>query len=118
MHSFRSTPQGITCSHESKSCDRKHWLAWNEADIGRSEPGKVVDADGSENRVARAKTTKTLRLENNAWRGTRSTFLVEDAHVFSKKTAFRNRRFFRECWPAWDKLHTEMRFRTGPLTLT
>ena len=123
MHSFRSTPQDSTCSRESKSGDRKHWPAWNEADIGRSEPVKVVDADGSENRVARATTSQTLRLENNAWRGTQSTVLVAYAHVFSKKncvpkSTFRNRRFFRECWQAWDKLHTEMRSRTGPLALT
>ena len=85
MHSFRSTPQDITCPHESKSGDRKHWPALNVADIGRSEPGKVVDAHEPENRVARANTTKILCLENSAWRGTESTFLVAYAHVFSKK---------------------------------
>ena len=62
MHSFRSTPQDITCSHENKSGDRNHWPAWNEADIGRSEPGKVIDADGSENRVARAKNDENAVL--------------------------------------------------------
>ena len=67
---------------------------WNEADIGRSEPGKVVDADEPENRVARAKTTKTLCLENNAWRGAESTFLVAYAHVFSKKNRVPKSTFF------------------------
>ena len=100
MHSFRNTPQDITCSHETKTGDRKHWQAWNEADIGRSEPGKVVDADEPENRVARAKTTKTLCLENNAWRGTESTFLVAYAHVFSKKNRVPKSTFFHECWQA------------------